>query len=346
MSRDENDLAQQQGLPKDPTDDAVQVGTETPRVLTVQDIIRSAREEAFAPAARGFSTTGIYQLDEITGGLKPGFVWVFGADTSWGKSSFLVMVADENIRKKRKVLIVSAEDSEKIYGMRLLQRRTKVNADRLRKKRLTQEERQLILECEKSAEDVPVFLDARSMSVEAIAKKTREMILEYGIDVVAFDYLQALDNEKPQQDRRNQVTYIARTLTNVVKQLDREGKPVAGIIFSQLTVDGKKEKPDKHSIRESRDVSNAAEVVMLGFTPSVAIMNKDKNRVLVEADKKCVFVDKCKDGPRGGLVQMDWNTEAACFETIEDPENARFTALGGREFQDFGDNLGGGDDPW
>ena len=45
------------------------------------------------------------------------------------------------------------------------------------------------------------------------------------------DYLQAFDSDKRHQDRRNQISYIARTLTDVPKLAD-----ISGIIFSQITV--------------------------------------------------------------------------------------------------------------
>lgn len=330
MSRDLNDKAQAGQLPDDPAHNATPVATDVPRVLTVRDLLVSAQKRASSPHEARGCPTGHYELDSVTGGLKPGFVWVFGADTSWGKSSFLVMLADNCIRQKRKVLIVSAEDSEKIYGDRLLLRRSQISADNLRKRKLSKEEHEKVAAALSKAEDVPVFLDARGRNVEWICDQVKRLIKEHGIDVVAYDYLQAFDNEKRQQDRRNQVTYIARVLTDSVKTLD-----VAGIIFSQITVTEGKGHPDKHSIRESRDVSNAAEVVMLGFTPEKEIQNK-RGDVLVAAGQKAVLVDKCKDGPRGGLFGMNWNTVSACFDDVIDPEQAAIEAMA-REYDDFAD---------
>src|SRR5690606_40381223 len=55
-------------------------------------------------------------------------IWVFGADTSWGKSSLFVSVADENLRRGKRILIVSAEDPPSLYGDRLLSRRAQVRS--------------------------------------------------------------------------------------------------------------------------------------------------------------------------------------------------------------------------
>lgn len=336
MSLDENDKAQAGKSPKHPTDDAPIVSADVPRVMTVRDLLSAARVSADDKSTRSMITTGNYRLDEITGGMIPGFVWVFGADTSWGKSSFLVMLADVNLRKGKRVLIVSAEDSEKTYGDRLLCRRARISANDLRRKKVTPEDRQKMLDTERDAEDAPVFLDARGKGVEWTAKHTKRVVQEQHIDVVAFDYLQAFDTEKPQQDRRNQVTYIARTLTDVIKSLDK-----TGILFSQITVDKTKPIPDKHSIRESRDVSNAAEVVLLGFKPEKAIMSQGQPgrlpECVVEAGARALFVDKCKNGPRGAVLPMPWDDRSACFDEVEDPELSRLrkAAEAAGDFSDF-----------
>ncbi len=337
MSLDENDKLQAGKLPGSPSDDAKIVSADVPRVLTVQDLLRQSRINADKKTAQSAVTTGNYRLDGITGGMMPGFVWVFGADTSFGKSSWLVMLTDENIRASKRVLIVSAEDDEKLYGDRLMLRRTRNNANRLRSKKVTPEERDRMIAVESKAEDAPVFLDARGKGVEWTARHTKQIVKEQEIDVVAFDYLGAFDTDKPMQDRRNQVTYIARTLTDVTKSLNR-----TGILFSQITVEKGKPIPDKHSIRESRDVSNAAEVVLLGFKPEKDMMTASKvpgrpPELLVAAGARALFVDKCKNGPRGAIIPLPWDEDSACFDTVKDPELERLeeAARAAGDFSDF-----------
>jgi len=487
VSIDDNDRLRAGTLPNDPADDTKIVASDAPRVLTVRDLLRGARIDADRKNLKSLTTTGNYKLDSITGGMIPGFVWVFGADTSWGKclgrntpvmrsdgttcfaqevrdgdrlmgpdskprtvvgttsgrgklfmiiptrgepwvcnwkhvlvvvstrtnvtteisvedflkksppwrhqqkllrvkpkqlpnteprtnvkrvgfsiepiddgqffgweldgdglfllgdctvthnSSFLVMIADENLKRKKRILVVSAEDSEKLYGDRLMLRRTRNNANRLRSKKVTPEEREKMLQVEEKAEESPVFLDARGRGVEWVSRNVKQIIKEQQIDVVAYDYLQAFDNEKPQQDRRNQVTYIARTLTDITKSLDK-----TGIIFSQITVEKGKPMPDKHSIRESRDVSNAAEVVLLGFIPEKDLMGQSREagrppELLVGAGDKAILVDKCKNGPRGAMIRMPWDNDSACFDTVLDPETERLSKFvdAAGNFSDF-----------
>jgi replicative DNA helicase len=337
VSKDLNDQLQtSEGLPSDPTKGTRVVSADVPRVLTIQDLLLESRRGATEARARSLITTGIGKLDAITGGLLEGFMWIFGASTGWGKSSLSVMLADENLKAKKpkRTMIVSVEDSERIYGDRLMCRRARVSADRLRKRRLQRHEVELITDVANRGEDMPVFLDARGKGVEWTAQHTKRIIAEQQIDLVIFDYLQAFDNEKPQQDRRNQINYIARTLTDIVKNA-RGGTGIAGIIMSQITETPNKLIPDKYSIRESKDVAHAGEVVVLGFTPiqdilpagSENLKGGEKPEPIARKGLRHLYVDKVKNGPRGAILPLDWDEESACFNCIVDPEEQRLQEL-------------------
>ncbi len=348
MSKDLNDRMQEpSGLPGDPTAGTRIVSADVPRVLTIQDLLLESRRGATEKRSRSLITTGIGKLDSITGGLQEGFVWIFGASTGWGKSSLAVMLADENLKAKtpKRTMIVSVEDSERIYGDRLMCRRARISADRLRKRRLQRHEVDLITEVASRGEDMPVFLDARGKGVEWTAQHTKRIVAEQQIDLVIFDYLQAFDNEKPQQDRRNQINYIARTLTDIVKNA-RGGTGIAGIIMSQITETPTKLIPDKYSIRESKDVAHAGEVVVLGFTPIQDILpagsenlkrDDPKPDPIAKKGLRHMYVDKVKNGPRGAIIPLDWDEESACFNCIVDPEEQRLQELyersGAADFQ-------------
>lgn len=306
---DENDKLKAGVLPTDPQNGAKPVNGAAqrkaelePRVLRVDELLADSYRRAFAKKDTAERcTTGLRWLDAVTGGLRGGFHWVLGAQTSWGKSSFAVMLVDENLARGKRVLIVSNEDSESIYGDRLMCRRARVNARRMRDGLLTDDERVSINDVMRRAERVPVFLDARRKEhreAEWVARQVERLVRDEGIDLVLYDYLQEFESAKRFQDERVKFKDIAATLRTVARGLNKPS-----VLFSQITeVQGKKY-PDKNSIRECRDVSNAAEVVLLGFTPS------DGER----KGEKCLFVDKVKDGPAGMIEAVEWDVEAACF---------------------------------
>lgn len=302
--RDENDRAIAGTLPEDPAGDA-EVVVEGPRVLTVQQLLEDSRKRATTPRHQKACSTGSHQLDSMSGGIRPGYVWVFGAETNWGKSSWLVMLADVNLRRNKRVLILTSEDDQAIYGDRLMARRARVNARRLRDGQLSPEEIQRVTNAAAKGEPLPVFLDARGNTAEEAVAHMRELVDTYKIDLVLIDYLQEFRSGSRHQDRRNEVAMVASMLRSAVKRCG-----AAGVIFSQITIDAGKKRPDKNSIRESRDVSNGAEAVVLGCNVL------DERGDIAGRE---LFVDKMKDGPKGYTIALDWNPDFACFDTQADP---------------------------
>jgi replicative DNA helicase len=292
-------------------------------VLTVQGVLDLARVQAVRPDEGDGCVTGTRELDGATGGIRPGYVWVFGADTSYGKSSWLLHVADLNLQRGRRVLVVSGEDPPELYGRRLLARRARMNAWALRDRRLSVGQHRDLTRVVQEAETTPFFLDGRGIAAERLASGIRALVLGEGIELVLVDYLQCFRVATKLQDRRTEVAHVARTFTDAIKATG-----AGGVLFSQITVDTNKKTPDKHSIRESRDVSNAAEVVLLGYEerPEEELDHLG-HKTGKEVRRKMLFLDKNKDGERGLRVEVAWNNVWAGFEpdadyTSEEPEAA------------------------
>lgn len=353
MSQDLNDKLKAGTLPKSLKDGARPVNAKAaeadenapPRIYSVKELLDdSATRAQQSVVDDGSCTTGHWELDEVTGGFTPGFVWVFGADTSYGKSSLFVSVADENIRRGKRVLIVSAEDPPSLYGDRLLARRAQVSASRLRKKCLEPAEIAAVKEVQSKAEDCPVYIHAGSRPIEKLAKNIEAIIRLEGIHMVVFDYLQEFRSSGKHQDQRTQFKHTSSVMRDLIRSNNK-----CGAIVSQLTINGDTKIPNKHNIRESRDVSNAAEVIGIGFIPETDIMkpgtgrerdvngNELQTEVLFKAGKRYILVDKNKNGPNGRKVEMRWNEHSACFDAVHDPEQERLNAEAARYTELTGD---------
>lgn len=320
--RDEADRMRDGDLPKDPRAETKTRSAKVPRVLTVLDILSTSAVRSLAAKDRNLNcTTGHYKLDKITGGLRPGFTWLVGAGTSWGKSSWLVAMADDNIRAGKRVLIVSSEDTEEVYGDRLMVRRAQVDAMNYRDQNLSQEEREAVTRVVNGAEDAPVYVDARRWAIEDLAPHLTKIIREEGIDVIAFDYIQEFRSKRKHQDERVKFREIASVCRHIAKD-----SKIAGVLFSQLTMDNDTKIPNRNNIRECRDIANAAEVILIGFEPESDLRDKE-NRIIAAAGQKCVFVDKVKNGPRGRKMPLMWNERSACFTTVRDPELERYEQM-------------------
>jgi len=315
--KDENDKLRARQLPEDPFEGET-VSEDAPRILTVRDLLQSSLARATTRDRRVYGTSGHHRIDEVTGGLRPGDVWLVGADTSWGKSSFAVMLADENMKRGKRVLIVSAEDSEATYGDRLMRRRAGVNASNMRHQRLTAADHDAMAAVVAAGEPLPVFIDARGKPVEWLAPRCKRAIVEHGIDIVVFDYVGAFVGKLQQQDRRNQVHYVARVLTDVAKTAKPGG--ISGVILSQLTHGDEETVPGKYAIRDSKDLTQMSEVTLIGFISPEAVPKAG-----IQKGDRCVKLAKVKEGPVGSKVRMAWNEVTACFDAVHDELNDRET---------------------
>lgn len=302
-------------LPLDPMSGARPVNERAKReadeqvpVATEQELLTGAMSRAFSRERIDFCTTGHWLLDERTGGIRSPHGWVFAAETNWGKSAWLVAVADENLKAGRPVLIVSSEDDASIYGDRLLVRRAELNATRLRNRCLTPDEMRRVTDVVDRAQKKPIYVDARGRSLRAVLKRCQELIKGEGIRLIAFDYLQEFRSDRRYQDERVRYKELAAELRGVAKD-----NGIPSLLFSQITPSEGKKYPDKYSIRESKDVANAAEFILLGMTALSEITPEKGDPI--RAGTRCIKVDKGKDAAKC-LVPMKWNAEGAYFETV------------------------------
>lgn len=322
---DEADRLKAGTASSDPKAGTVVVAADVPRVRTMREIMTASRERAFSAGKSDDArlTTGHYRLDYITGKIRPGFVWVFAGDTSIGKTSWLVSVADENLLRGRSVMIVSAEDPEELYGDRFMVRRTRIDAIAYRDGKLTPEDRAKIIEEENRARPEPVYVEAIGWKIEKLERHLMGIVKEAKVELIAFDYIQELESQRKHQDERTKYKEIAKVCRRVAKS-----SGIAGIILSQLTFtqENKGKVPNRHNIRECRDIANAAEVILIAFEPEKDITDSS-GTVLVPAGTKCVHVDKVKNGPRGAKIPLDWDTRSACFNAVKSPEQEAADAI-------------------
>jgi replicative DNA helicase len=79
-----------------------------PRVFTEAELLQSACQRAASTTPRLVCSTGSADLDRMTGGFLPGWCWVVGANTNWGKClapDTRVMRADGTSTEARNVVV-------------------------------------------------------------------------------------------------------------------------------------------------------------------------------------------------------------------------------------------------
>lgn len=230
-----------------------------------------------------------FKLDHMLAGFRPQMITVMGARTSFGKSSYAIMVADEAMRRGEQVLFITAEDSERTYAQRFMARRAKVSAFKLRANTCTPPELSRMRAQLEIAEKAPFFVDMIGKSAEDIAAIIRAQHKVSPVNLVVVDYLQRIGATKRTQDKRTEVTHVMSCISDAIKESN-----AAGLILSQLKrlEGGKDREPQMSDLKESGDIENMAEHIVLGW-----LTEEGGDEFTPATRKRFLKVEKNKDGP-------------------------------------------------
>ena len=175
--------------------------------------------------------SGFYDLDTMTSGLQPSDLLILAGRPSMGKTALGLNIA-RNIagQYKSPVALFSLEMSKEQLTQRLLASEAKIESNRLRSGRLTQQDFSEINKAIGTLSDLPIFIDdTATLTVMEMRSQTRRLQAEQGqIGLVLLDYLQLMEGGGD-----NRVQELSR-ITRSLKTLAREIKaPV--IALSQLS---------------------------------------------------------------------------------------------------------------
>ena len=208
------------------------------------------------------SPTGFGELDRRSGGLQTSDLVIIAADTSMGKTSLAIKMA---MNAGCPVAFYSMEMKKEQIAARMISIETGVPANeilysRLGASQITAIDKGVSRICEK-----PVFFDDRSTSsIETILASIRMMKIKYGIKGAVVDYLQILNVNMKGANKEQQMGDVARRLKNIAKDLD-----IWVIALSQINRDRDNPAPSLSRLRDSGQIAEAADTVILIYRPEV-----------------------------------------------------------------------------
>jgi replicative DNA helicase len=243
------------------------------------------------------------ELDDLIGGFRPKHITTLGAVTSWGKSTWAIMVVDEAIKDGKRALIVTTEDARDMYARRFAARRGNLNSDRLKANKLEPDELSQLAYQVEQAQDIQVLLEAVGKPIEWICKAIRSICSEEPYDLIVLDYLQCTTTPR-ESDSTKRVSLVARDFADVVKEVG-----ASGLMLSQLRrlEDGKR--PTMHDLKYAGDVENISEHILLGHIVEAALHAGE-----APSRQHYMGVKKNKDGSlsRSDVI-VPWNATSASF---------------------------------
>ena len=212
------------------------------------------------------SLTGFPQLDE-GGGFLPGQLIVVGAGTSQGKTSLALSLVDHIIGQRIPIGFFSLEMTQRDLTARYLAMHSGVSSGQQLhpSRKLTVDEfnqlAQTIGEVGPTG-DYLYFDDNFTADINSICAAIRCMVYRNHIRGVVIDYLQILNSNQQVQNREQFMGDVARMLKKLALELD-----IWILALSQLNRDNEMLEPSLNRLRDSGQIAEAADVVLLVYRP-------------------------------------------------------------------------------
>lgn len=257
-------------------------------------------------------STGYVDLDDLTGGLKPGELTIVAARPSMGKTALALNSAQNlAVNSDVPVLVVSLEMGESAVSERLVSAVGRVDSRRLQRKTLNQDERTRALDAQVKIDNSVLQLCYKaSLSMTKIAAIARRAKRAHGIELLVIDYLTLIESDSSRDPRQEQVAQISRRLKALAIDLD-----IPVMCAAQLNREGGDGKPPQlHHLRESGAIEQDADVVVMLHRPSYY-----KHETSPDVDTTEAHVRKNRNG-RTGMVKLTWHKKFTRFENAAQTE--------------------------
>lgn len=273
--------------------------------------------------------TGLYDFDKLTGGMRPGHLWIFAGRPGHGKSAFATTLLRNVTRAGKRAVCFTIEMERLEIGQRILSMEAEIDGIAIQDRTLSEEELAACVEKMPLIAKWPLHLEDIGVSLAEIRARTLRHIAEYGaLACVIVDYLQLVTpDQRYRGNRQMEVASIARGL----KALASEAQTTV-IALSQLNreIEGRSDPtPTLADLRESGEIEQAANQVTFIVRPevfgkqSVTIGSGDLAIEYPTQGLGVLYVAKQR-GRKPGVVPMRFNAPFTRFDSLE-----RFRAVEG-----------------
>jgi len=254
-------------------------------------------------------SSGFPDLDDKTSGFQPSNLIIVAARPSMGKSSllndFALHVAS---KQKLPVLIFTLEMSRDEVVKRFLSSEAKVDAQKLNKGALQEQDWTRLSAALGRLAEAPIFIDdSANINLMEIRAKCRRLKAKHGLGMVVIDYLQLMQSPRKSENRQQEVSEISRNLKILARELQ-----VPVLCASQLNR-GVEMRADKRpllgDLRESGSIEQDSDLVMFIYRDEV--YNPD-TEARGEAE---LILAKHRNGPTG-TIRLAFMNQYTKFASI------------------------------
>lgn len=238
-------------------------------------------------------STGFAEMDRLTAGLQRGDLIIVAGRPSMGKTTLAINLAENAaIAHKIPTAVFSMEMSAEQLSFRMIGSIGRVNQQKLRTGRLSDEDWTRIDSAVSMMTNVPIYIDdSAGLSPTEVRARARRLKREHGLGMIVIDYLQLMQTAGHSENRATEISEISRSLKALAKELD-----VPVIALSQLnrSVEQRNDKkPVMSDLRESGAIEQDADLIVFIYREEVYQPDTARKGI---AD---IIIGKQRNGPVG-----------------------------------------------
>lgn len=235
-------------------------------------------EQHMGGAVRGV-LTGLYDLDELIGGLCPGDLCIVAGRPGHGKSSLALTVADTLARGGRVVDYFTLEMRRDELAQRLIAMRSAVPASVQRRREYSDEEFEAVTRAISQIGSLPIHVyDKRGLTIDDLrARALRHKAEHQDLALIIVDYLTLVD---VQVSRGMNFSQAVGKISKGLKILAGEAEvPVMALAQLNRQVDGRANNvPMLSDLKESGDIEADADQVIIAVRPEKYELKDEEQR--------------------------------------------------------------------
>jgi replicative DNA helicase len=254
--------------------------------------------------------TGYTRIDKLLGGLQRSDLVILAARPSVGKTSLALGFALNAAKKYgQRIAFFSLEMSNEQVIQRLISAETGIDAQRLRRGEIEQDEWGRFMKAASDLAEIYFFIDdTPGASALELRTKARRLHAEVGVDLIVVDYLQLMRGDYRSENRVQEISSISRSLKALARELN---VPVLALSQLSRSVESRSDKrPILSDLRESGALEQDADVVMFIYRDEMYNDNTEWPNI---AD---IMIAKHRNGPTG-TVQLYFRKELAQYLEAE-----------------------------
>jgi replicative DNA helicase len=246
--------------------------------------------------------TGFASIDEYTGGLKKGEMFVLAARPSIGKTTLGLNVI-RNVAlhptKPRAVAFFSLEMTEQQIARRLLCTEAQVSESAFWNHSFLDSDLDKLTRVAEKIEKANIWIDPTGgLSIAELRAKARRLVSQHHVELIVIDYLQLMTADERVESRQQEVAKISGGIKKLAKDLN-----VPVLVLAQLNREVDKNsspnaRPKLAHLRESGAIEQDADIV------TFLHRNRDdtKNNAVTSVEAEWI-IEKNRNG-RTGVVKL------------------------------------------